>query len=314
VSAKPINNPNAGRWNVLNKAIIRALALAAFCSSSALVTAHQNPFVVRTPTNDGERFELWQTANLVQDEPAGKYREFTGLPGNMVSGAVAQSSGDPPETLSLSEFGSTIQDMLNGAGTPPKDSDAFDQQTFGSQKGEVQARWTELWSRVLADANSISICRVRNDLCSRAEHRFLSILDAGRKVEGRAQLGWINRAVNLAIRPMSDWAQYGYAQYWASPLQTLTSEAGDCKDYAIVKFAILRQLGIAQEDLRLVIVYDNQRETEHEVVAVRQDQQWLILDNLTMAILDARQIRRYSPMFVMDYRGAREFAATVARR
>jgi predicted transglutaminase-like cysteine proteinase len=81
-----------------------------------------------------------------------------------------------------------------------------------------------------------------------------------------------------------------------------------------VKFAILRQLGIAQDDLRLVIVYDSPRQAEHEVVAVRHGQQWLILDNLTMAILDARQIRRYYPLFVMDYRGAREFAATMARR
>lgn len=299
---------------MLNKAIIRALALAVFCSSSALVAAHQNPFAVKTPADTGERLELWQTANLVQDGRAKKYHEFAALPGNIVSDAGAQSSDDSPEVLSLPEFGSTIQDTLNGAGTALKSFGAFDRRTIGSQKGDIQARWTELWSRVLADANSISICSVRNELCSTAERRFLSILEAGRKVEGRARLGWINRAVNLAIRPMSDWAQYGYAQYWASPLQTLTSEAGDCKDYAIVKFAILRQLGVAQEDLRLVIVYDDQRQTEHEVVAVRQDQQWLILDNLTMAILDARQIRRYSPMLVMDYRGAREFAATVAGR
>jgi predicted transglutaminase-like cysteine proteinase len=299
---------------VLNKAVIRALALAAFCSSSALVAAHQNPFAVQMTANGGAPFDLWRTATLVQDEPAKKYREFAPLPGNIVSGAITRSTGDSPEALSLPELGSTIEDTLNGADTPPKAFDALDRRKFGSQKAEVQARWADLWSRVLAEGNTISICSVRNELCTKAERRFLSILETGRKAEGRARLGWINRAVNLAIKPMSDWAQYGYAQYWASPLQTLNSEAGDCKDYAIVKFAILRQLGIAQEDLQLVIVYDDQRQTEHEVVAVRQDQQWLILDNLTMAILDARQIHRYSPMFVMDYRGTREFAATVARR
>ena len=301
-----------GRLNVLNKAVIRAIVLAAFCSSSALVAAHQNPFAVQTPAIDGARFKLWQTANLVQDGPAGKNQETSS--GNIVSSAPARPLGDSSDLLSPPQFGSAVQDMVDGADAPPKTLDAFDRRTFGSQKAEVQARWTELWARVLADANTISICSARSDLCSKAERRFLSILETGRKVEGRARLGWINRAVNLAIKPMSDWAQYGYAQYWASPLQTLTSEAGDCKDYAIVKFAILRQLGIAQEDLRLVIVYDSQRQTEHEVVAVRQDQQWLILDNLTMAMLDAKQIRRYYPMFVMDYRGAREFAATVAQR
>ena len=33
-----------------------------------------------------------------------------------------------------------------------------------------------------------------------------------------------------------------------------------------------------------------------------------------MAMLDAEQIRHYYPLFVMDYRGAREFIATMARR
>ena len=113
---------------------------------------------------------------------------------------------------------------------------------------------------------------------------------------------------------MSDWAQYGYAQFWATPLQTLNSGAGDCKDYAIVKYAALRELGIAPGDLRLVIVRDDVRQAEHEVLAVRDGQQWLILDNLTMAMLDAEQIRHYYPLFVMDYRGARAFTATVARR
>ncbi len=113
---------------------------------------------------------------------------------------------------------------------------------------------------------------------------------------------------------MSDWAQYGYAQFWASPLQTLSSGAGDCKDYAIVKYAALRELGIAPSDLRLVIVRDDVRQAEHEILAVRYEQNWLILDNLTMAMLDAEQIRHYYPLFVMDYRGARAFTATVARR
>jgi predicted transglutaminase-like cysteine proteinase len=295
---------------VFNTAIIRAVALAAFCSSSALVAAHQNPFALLPPTNQMDRLQLWQAANLVQkfDEGSSIYADFLATSGNIVLGADARSPTLPSEALSLPEFASATQVV------PMKFPDAYDRDIFASQKTDVQSRWTDLWKRVLADSNAMSICSVRNDLCSKAERRFLSIVETGRKVDGRARLGWVNRAVNLIIRPMSDWAQYGYAQYWASPLQTLGSGAGDCKDYAIVKFAILRQLGIDQDDLRLVIVYDSSRQTEHEVVAVRHEQQWLILDNLTMSVLDARQIGRYYPLFVLDYRGARDFAPTVAQR
>lgn len=182
------------------------------------------------------------------------------------------------------------------------------------QQGDVPARWTELQSRMLTDERALAACGGANSPCPKAAQRLLSIVDLGRKREGRARLGWINRAVNLGIRPMSDWAQYGYAQFWATPLQTLNSGAGDCKDYAIVKYAALRELGFAPGDLRLVIVRDDVRQAEHEVLAVRDGQQWLILDNLTMAMLDAEQIRHYYPLFVMDYRGARAFTATVARR
>jgi predicted transglutaminase-like cysteine proteinase len=205
----------------------------------------------------------------------------------------------------------TEHDENEGA-LPP--SEPFNLTTSPAQQGEVPARWSELQSHILADEKALAACGAVNGPCSTAAQRLLSIVELGRKREGRARLGWINRAINLGITPMSDWAQYGYAQFWASPLQTLSSGAGDCKDYAIVKYAALRELGIAPDDLRLVIVRDNVRQAEHEILAVRYEQKWLILDNLTMAMLDAEQVRHYYPLFVMDYRGAREFIATMARR
>ena len=98
--------------------------------------------------------------------------------------------------------------------------------------------------------------------------RFLSIVELGRMREGRARLGEINRAVNLSIKPVSDLAQYGIADYWSAPLATLGVGAGDCEDYAVVKYAALRELGIDPDDLRLVVVSDIKRKTLHAVVAV----------------------------------------------
>jgi hypothetical protein len=39
--------------------------------------------------------------------------------------------------------------------------------------------------------------------------------------EGRARLGEINRAINLAIRPIGDLAQHGQIDAWTSPLRGL---------------------------------------------------------------------------------------------
>ena len=180
--------------------------------------------------------------------------------------------------------------------------------------GEMSAKWSELQSRIHADDMAVVACRSDQAVCSPAARRFLSIVDLGQKREGRVRLGWINRAVNMAIRPVSDWAQYGYADFWASPLQTLGSGAGDCEDYAIVKYVALHELGILPDDLRLIIVQDDQRAAGHAVVAVRYEQRWLILDNRTMAILKAEDVRHYRPLFALDQQGARTIATAAIDR
>ena len=179
---------------------------------------------------------------------------------------------------------------------------------------EMSAKWDELQSRIYADENTLTACRSDESTCSQAARRFLSIVELGRKQVGRARLGWINRAVNMSVKPESDWAQYGYADYWASPLQTLGSGAGDCEDYAIVKYVALRELGVGAEDLRFVIVQDDKRQAQHAIVAVRYEQQWLILDNRTMAILNAEDARNYRALFALDRQNARTIAAAAVDR
>ncbi|MFZ0057122.1 MAG: transglutaminase-like cysteine peptidase, partial [Pseudolabrys sp.] len=173
---------------------------------------------------------------------------------------------------------------------------------------EITTKWSELQSRISVDEKALAACRSGGRPCSQAELRFLSIVELARKHEGRARLGWLNRAVNMSIKPVSDWAQYGDSDYWASPLQTLASRTGDCEDYAIVKYVALRGLGIPADDLRLIVVQDEKRETGHAVVAVRYEQRWLILDNRTMAIPDAEDVHDYRPLFALDQNGTRAIA------
>jgi predicted transglutaminase-like cysteine proteinase len=166
--------------------------------------------------------------------------------------------------------------------------------------GEMSAKWRELQSRIFDDEKTLASCRSDESTCSQAARRFLSIVELGRNHAGRARLGWLNRAVNMSIKPRSDLVQYDDADYWASPLETLGSGAGDCEDYAIVKYVALRELGVGTDDLRLVIAQDDKRRIEHAVVAVRYEQQWLILDNRTMAILNTKDAHTFRPLFALN--------------
>jgi predicted transglutaminase-like cysteine proteinase len=188
-------------------------------------------------------------------------------------------------------------------------AEPFDMPAKATLPEEIASKWSDLQSRILADEKTIAACRLDEASCSSAARRFMSLVESGGKNEPRVQLGKINRAVNLAIRPASDWAQYGYADFWAAPLQTLTSGAGDCEDYAIVKYVVLRALGMAEADLRLLIVRDDRHQTEHAVVAVRDEHEWLILDNRTMFIVNAEDARYYNPLFALEQKTPQTFAA-----
>jgi predicted transglutaminase-like cysteine proteinase len=118
---------------------------------------------------------------------------------------------------------------------------------------------------------------------------------------GRApidQLQAVNRFLN-DWRYQADAEYYGQRDYWATPLEFLR-QSGDCEDYAITKYVSLRQLGFAAERLRLVVVRDVLRDLAHAVLAVYLDDQVVILDNLTRAVLPQEQVTQYVPYYSIN--------------
>ena len=89
------------------------------------------------------------------------------------------------------------------------------------------AKWQGVQRRLDDEMVQLALCEGDPDRCaSPAALQFLAIVDIARAREGRARLGEINRAINLAIRPMGDLAQYGEIDVWSSPLATLSRGAG----------------------------------------------------------------------------------------
>lgn len=65
----------------------------------------------------------------------------------------------------------------------------------------------------------------------------------------------INEFVNQKIRIFNDDIHiWGKSDYWATPLESFGREAGDCEDYSIAKYLLLRELGIPNDKLRLTYV------------------------------------------------------------
>jgi len=177
--------------------------------------------------------------------------------------------------------------------------------TLPIYSGGIYAKWTGVEADIRAESDIFARCRASNDRCPSAARKFLAIVAEGRAQTGRIRIGTINRAVNLAIRPMSDLAQWGVVDRWSAPLDTFTTGLGDCEDYAIAKYVALIEAGIPAEDVRLVIVRDAAVGEDHAVTAVRLDGEWIVLDNRWLTMVDDTDMRRLQPLFVLDETGVR---------
>ena len=190
-----------------------------------------------------------------------------------------------------------------------KSAEPFGLSASALSYGGLREKWLGVERKLDDERVQLALCDGDRERCvSPAALQLLTIVDVARAREGRARLGEINRAINLAIRPMSDLAQHGAVDVWSSPLATFTSGAGDCEDYAIAKFAALRLAGISPEDLRIVVMHDTIGGEDHAVAAARLDGHWLMLDNRRMAMIEDAYVRNYRPTFVIDQHEVMKYA------
>lgn len=210
----------------------------------------------------------------------------------------------PPQPATTEPQGHSMQ-------TPPEPQ-PFALDATPVTDGEVLDKWNDLVAEVRSESEVLSQCRSDAAHCPAAAKKFLDVIADGRAHDGRARVGVINRDINLAIRPTSDLSQWGIADRWSAPLATLASGRGDCEDYAIAKYVALREAGVAESDVRLIIVRDLARGIDHAVAAARVDDRWVMLDNRRMVLTEDRAMERIVPLYAFDETGVKQFTTSVA--
>ena len=161
------------------------------------------------------------------------------------------------------------------------------------------AIWESLRDQVLLDRAHFHSCiEFSNTPCPEVS-TLMKIVDEARQNQGKALLGHLNRSINLLIKAAPG--------NWTGPLEAITMRNGDCKSYSIAKYAAVRAAGISPDDVRLIIVHNRRHNWDHMVVAVYQDKEWLILDNLTNLLLQDSEEVDYEPTAVLDYTGVRRY-------
>lgn len=126
---------------------------------------------------------------------------------------------------------------------------------------------------------------------SRAVRRFekwCKLIESNMEKKELKKLTVVNNFINRAKRK-SDADNYGKSDYWATPLELLGRNRGDCEDFAIAKYFTLKMMNVPADKLRIAYVTALELGVAHVVLAYYKtpDSDPLILDSLKSRILPA---------------------------
>lgn len=141
--------------------------------------------------------------------------------------------------------------------------------------------------------------------------RWQAMLSRQHGLSESAQLRAINRYWNNAVRGGEDAVIWKQADYWATPLETLGKQWGDCEDFVIGKYFSLVHLGVPAEKLRFIYVKarlggpGSTHTIAHMVLGYYSspDAEPLVLDSLTSSIAPASRRRDLTPVFSFNAQG-----------
>lgn len=124
------------------------------------------------------------------------------------------------------------------------------------------------------------------------------ILEVNRDQDIAQQLYSINQFFNR-LEFIDDIEHWKKADYWATPVEFLATNAGDCEDFTIAKYFSLTSMGVPTEKLRLMYVKALRLNQAHMVLAYYETPESipLVLDNINPRILPASKRRDLLPIY-----------------
>ncbi len=134
-----------------------------------------------------------------------------------------------------------------------------------------------------------------------AENRFKAwqkLVDDNLNTSERLKLERVNDFFNQ-VAFVSDQRHWGKSDYWATPIEFLGTDAGDCEDYTIAKYFTLKALGVPEKKLYLTYVKAIRLNQAHMVLTYFETPRSvpLVLDNINKRILKANKRKDLVPIY-----------------
>ncbi len=142
---------------------------------------------------------------------------------------------------------------------------------------------------------------------SRAADRlkqWQELVDENQNMSELDKLELVNDFFNR-VRFIDDIVHWKKKDYWATPVELLATDAGDCEDYSIAKYFTLKALGVPQSKLNITYVKAVRLNQAHMVLTYFETPKSipLVLDNINKRILKATKRRDLVPVYSFNGEG-----------
>lgn len=107
------------------------------------------------------------------------------------------------------------------------------------------------------------------------------------------------------VQFIDDQLLWKQSDYWATPVEFLAENGGDCEDFSIAKYFTLKKMGIDEAKLNMTYVKALQLNQAHMVVTYYETPgaEPLVLDNLAPEIVRASERNDLMPVFSFNGSG-----------
>jgi len=128
--------------------------------------------------------------------------------------------------------------------------------------------------------------------------RWNALMSENKEMADSEKLESVNQFFN-SMQFVSDWEHWDQEDYWATPIEFLGTNGGDCEDFAVAKYFTLRELGVPEDRLRLTYVKALELNQAHMVLTyfVAPDAEPLVLDSLINEIKPASSRSDLRPVY-----------------
>lgn len=122
----------------------------------------------------------------------------------------------------------------------------------------AENKFDYMYSRMLSNTNNPDTINFIHILQTNSE--------LSQHMNAYEKISLINNIINININYVDDKQLWNVIDYWATPYESLSLMAGDCEDFVILKYFILKSIGIPDENLRMTYTIIKDTNEKHFIL------------------------------------------------